>query len=247
MRQDFAVMLLRTGYETADKLDFIAMDKFQQNFWLRRRSEWEAYRLQYAPIIVEQGKITDPLYFDFISGMQFVTIAKGMKDGKQIFKEYCDDCEEQYVLVTRDPSLQDNEKLPQVFQQEMGEAILTKLGEFDKSVESMIDSKIINKKTSFPELLNVVTSVLDSMTSMGFAVQATVSEIGDGAKPASFRVTLSGPSNLWAVQYLNSKNQNLLPVYDTFVTKALFKRANKEAVCRVRWTRNSIIEDWTVE
>jgi len=54
LNRSFAVMLLRTGYETADFLDFVAMDKFQQEFWLTRAAEWEPYRMQYSPIIIEQ-------------------------------------------------------------------------------------------------------------------------------------------------------------------------------------------------
>ena len=54
LNRSFAVMLLRTGYETADFLDFVPMDKFQQEFWLTRAAEWEPYRTQYSPIIIEQ-------------------------------------------------------------------------------------------------------------------------------------------------------------------------------------------------
>lgn len=54
LNRNFAVMLLRTGYETLDFLDFVATDKFQQEFWLTRAAEWEPYRMQYSPIIIEQ-------------------------------------------------------------------------------------------------------------------------------------------------------------------------------------------------
>ena len=62
-----AVLLLRSTYETVDALDMMAMDTFQINFWKSRQSEWEPYTQQYSPLKIEQGKLTDPLYFDFIS------------------------------------------------------------------------------------------------------------------------------------------------------------------------------------
>lgn len=54
MNKAFAVDLLRAGYETTDAMDFFPMDGFQRAFWLTRRNEWEQYKLQYSPIIVEQ-------------------------------------------------------------------------------------------------------------------------------------------------------------------------------------------------
>ena len=48
--QRFAVLLMRSAYEAVDRLDFIAMDKFQKQFWLLRQSEQESYNMQYSPL-----------------------------------------------------------------------------------------------------------------------------------------------------------------------------------------------------
>jgi hypothetical protein len=53
------------------------MDQFQIKFWKSRQAEWEPYTYQYAPLKIEQGRLTDPLYFDFISYIQFQSVAGG--------------------------------------------------------------------------------------------------------------------------------------------------------------------------
>ena len=63
--QTFAVQMMRTSYNTADELDFIAMDTFQKVFFLYRQSEWEDYKSKHPRVM--QGDLSDPVYFDFIS------------------------------------------------------------------------------------------------------------------------------------------------------------------------------------
>lgn len=55
--QSFAVLLMRSGYDVADALDFVPMDAFQRDFWLRRSSEWQPYQVQYSPLQVTQVRI----------------------------------------------------------------------------------------------------------------------------------------------------------------------------------------------
>lgn len=57
LEQSFAVLLMRSGYDVADSLDFTAMDTFQKQFWLQRQSEWEGYRQQYSPLTVTQVQL----------------------------------------------------------------------------------------------------------------------------------------------------------------------------------------------
>jgi len=56
--KNFAVLLLRSGYDVADELDFIAMNEFQREFWLRRSAEWQPYLLQHKPLQVTQVYIS---------------------------------------------------------------------------------------------------------------------------------------------------------------------------------------------
>ena len=82
-----AVLLLRSTYETVDAMDVMAMDTFQINFWKSRQSEWEPYTQQYSPLKIEQGKMTGPLYFDFISYTQFKVVSKEIPRAQGVFEE----------------------------------------------------------------------------------------------------------------------------------------------------------------
>ena len=82
-----AVLLLRSGYETVDAMDILPMDQFQVKFWKSRQAEWEPYTFQYAPLVIEQGKLEDPLYFDFISYVQFEVVAREMPKSAGVFEE----------------------------------------------------------------------------------------------------------------------------------------------------------------
>jgi hypothetical protein len=126
--QLFAVLLLRSGYEAVDSLDFIAMDDFQIKFWKQRQSEYEPYTLQYDPIKIKQGDLTDPNYFDFIAFAQSTTVSQEAAHGRQVFKEF--DCEEEecppetsYKLVTRNPLFKDNALLPGEWERQTGDKI----------------------------------------------------------------------------------------------------------------------------
>jgi hypothetical protein len=54
--QDFAVLLMRTSYAVADELDFVAMDKFQKDFFLFRQAEYLDYLNQLQGSPMAQGE-----------------------------------------------------------------------------------------------------------------------------------------------------------------------------------------------
>lgn len=74
--------------QVTDELDFVAMNKFQKDFFLFRQLEWERYRESYPS--VQQGDLSDPAYFDFISFCQHATVASEMRSGSQVFEELVD-------------------------------------------------------------------------------------------------------------------------------------------------------------
>jgi hypothetical protein len=82
---NFAVLLMRSTYEAADALDFIAMDKFQAKFWKFRQAEFEAYKLLVDPLPVPVGNLASPIYFDFIAFSQWATLSQAMRDAPQVF------------------------------------------------------------------------------------------------------------------------------------------------------------------
>lgn len=218
LRPDFAVSLLRSGYETADSLDFVAMDKFQQDFWLARRANWESYKLLYDPIVVEQGKIADPLYFDFISAIQFQTISKEMESGKQIFKEFCGDgCDDEYVIVTRPPELQDNKLLPGAFYDRLGESLYNKLAEMEDFQKEVLE--VVSSSMEPREIGQVVETYFQKM---GYCVKFDIEH--DAQDGRQFTIKAYGGVNSFALQYLSSKLSTVFPLYDVLLLAFLFRR-----------------------
>lgn len=61
------------------------MDEFQKAFFLFRQSEWEDYKRSHESVM--QGDLEDPVYFDFISFCQYVTISNKMRQGLFQFVE----------------------------------------------------------------------------------------------------------------------------------------------------------------
>jgi hypothetical protein len=248
----FAVLLLRSGYEVADQLDFIAMQEFQRSFWLLRQSEWEPLTIQYSPITIKQGELSDPNYFDFISAMQMTTISNSMKNGIQTFKEYCgEECGEgtqgEYKLVTRDPSLQDNQLLPARFELELGNMIYSGLREGFRGVVFNPPAPL-NPRCSTEELIAGVRALLKVFKDQGFCINAEVLDVRPGVEPGSvrFRVNLTGPANLWALQSVNSKRGNIFPEYTAFTTAAFLRQSGRAATCAFSWTDTTLTEEWEV-
>ena len=121
LENDLAVLLMRTSYSVADDLDFYPMDKFQQEQFLFRQDEWEKYREALPG--VQQGFLTEPAYFDFISFVQYATIATTMRDARMVFDELID-ANGTSIVVTRDPALADDALLPARHSARVGDAVL---------------------------------------------------------------------------------------------------------------------------
>ena len=58
----------------------------QVQFWRLRRDQYESYLLQYSPVPIKQGQLSDPLYWDFISFAQTATVAQEIPKGKVLFQ-----------------------------------------------------------------------------------------------------------------------------------------------------------------
>jgi hypothetical protein len=253
---EFAVLLLRSGYEVADSLNFCAMQDFQRSFWLYRQSRWEPLMIQYSPITIKQGELSDPNYFDFISAMQFSTVTTLMAKGKQTFKEYqegtCpeeeEDCPGEYVLVTRDPSLQDNALLPARFVIDLGDMIYSGLREGFRGVVFDSTPAPLDPRCSTEELITGVRELLKVFKDQGFCINAEVSDVRPGVEPGSisFKISLTGPATLWALQSINSERGNLFPVYDAFTIAAFLRASGKSSTCAFSWNDTTVTEEWTV-
>jgi hypothetical protein len=262
----FAILLLASGYDTADRLDFIAMQDFQKDFWLLRGAEWEPYTLQYSPLKITQGDLSDPQYFDFIAAMQFSSVTIAMKNGLQTFKEYCgDECppsasaptapsetegqgaEDEFRLITRDPSLQDNALLPSKFEAELGAAIYTGLRHGFRGTQFSGAPAPCSPQCSAAEVLKGVQQLLAVFVQQGFCINADIiasSSLADNS--LKFSVKVDGPANLWALQSVTSRRGNLWPVYDALAVAAFLRESGRSATCSFSWTSTGVLEDWVV-
>ena len=192
----FAVLLLASGYDTADALDFTPMQDFQKDFWLLRHSEWEPYTIQYSPLRITQGDLADPNYFDFIAAMQAQTVVTSMRHGLQTFREYCGeecppslslastgsgsstvdssstDINAGYTMVTRDPQWQDNSYLAPRFDRILGDAIYNGLVNGFRGAQFNGPRAVVTSDTQV--LVNGVKEVLQCFIDNGYCINADV-------------------------------------------------------------------------
>ena len=120
-------------------------DQFQRDFFLIRQAEYEPYVNALGPGVVQQGALTDPYYFDFISFAQYATISREIaKDPPFVFEEQqpveVGEGQPQKFIATvikRDPSLK-NDMLAIEHDRLVGNAILDRLDETFGQTESAI-------------------------------------------------------------------------------------------------------------
>lgn len=219
----FAIQCMRQSYNNADELDFVAMDEFQRSFFLFRASEWEDYR-QYHPTVM-QGDLADPLYFDFISFAQYATIANKMRNGALEFVERIG-AEGTPVVIRRDTRWGNNDLLPIVHSQRVGDALLdwmlitypqTAMPPVQLSNEtSSSREKLV---ASFEDFERYARLVLDIFLINSYCVSVEISTLPsslDGVNIMTLK--MRAPANLWSQEVLRSRRD--LPVND-FEIKAL--------------------------
>ena len=202
-----AVLLLRSTYETVDAMDVMAMDTFQINFWKSRQSEWEPYTQQYSPLKIEQGKLTDPLYFDFISYTQFKVVSKEIPRSQSVFEERSG-AEGTTKVVRRDATLSDNKVLPAVLAQRLGDTIYARVRygfegtDFD-APEPSFDGDVDSAVGGMRKLVN-------SFVRKGYALKSAVDVVNNGVgdKQRVVTIRLDGPATLWSAQALAARGVN---------------------------------------
>ncbi|KAL2652578.1 hypothetical protein R1flu_020706 [Riccia fluitans] len=198
----FAVLLMRSAYEAVDDLDFVPMNKFQQKFWKLRQSELEPYTLQYKPLKVKYGDLTDPLYFDFISFSQFATISQEIRNSEVVFQEKVG-ANGETRTVRRDASLSDNSKLPTAFIKRAGDLIYQRLVEGFED-QSFNAPSPLPEGSSFDTIVVGVRKVLQILVDQGYALKAVVDQVepSSDALGGKFRVKVDGGATLWGLQTL---------------------------------------------
>ncbi|KAI5067335.1 hypothetical protein GOP47_0017863 [Adiantum capillus-veneris] len=246
LSRKFAVLLMRSAYDAADELDFIAMDKFQMKFWKLRQSEVEPYTLQYRPLNVKYGDLTDPLYFDFISFAQFATISNEMKNGQYVFQER-NGANGELQTVRRDASSLTNSQLPQAFTRRAGNLIYSRLLQGFEG-ESFNVPRPCPPKSDSTCLAEGISKLLQLFVDQGYALNANVEEvkIDKMANDLKLRIRLLGSSTLWGMRTLASRRASVLNNFDALAVKAFLEASSRSASFNIHFTDTYKEEIWTV-
>ena len=212
LNQDFAVLLMRSSYNALDQIDCVAMDQFQRDFFFIRQAEYQPYIEQLGPGVVQQGMLTDPYYFDFISFAQYATIAREISESPlSIFEEQQpgdvgDEGEPQTFVTTivrRDPSIT-NDMLAIRHGQLVGSAILDRLMETFGNTASAIP-KIPTGTLDSTATLASLTQLMKLFLLNGFAFDGNVAIVKQDSSGTEFCITLINPANLWSGKALEQR------------------------------------------
>ena len=207
-----AFELLRSGYETVDAMDILPMDQFQVKFWKSRQAEWEPYKFQYAPLVIEQGKLEDPLYFDFISYVQFNVVAREMPNSAGVFEERSG-AEGTTKVVRRDPSLADNAILPAVLAQRLGDTIYARLryGFEDTAFPGCPEPARLGDEfeANAATMEKGVAALTKCMVDKGYGLRSDVTAVPTtktaDTKKRRLKIVVEGVANLWGAQALAAR------------------------------------------
>jgi hypothetical protein len=223
-----AVLCLRSSYEAADELDFVAMDTFQVKFWKRRAAEQEAYLQLLAPVRVTQGDLEDPAYLDYVrarfmllacaltpsalrttllqvSFAQLLTIGQLMRPGtaQQVFQE-ATGAEGTVRTVVRDPALRDDALLPEAYARLVGDKLFTGLRDgFEEEVFGGPAACAASTPDRFACAVDGVRALLAVFVARGYAFSGEVLDVD--AATRRFRVRMGGTATLWAMQSLAAR------------------------------------------
>ncbi|GBF90150.1 hypothetical protein Rsub_03283 [Raphidocelis subcapitata] len=274
--QRFAVLLMRSSYDAVDELDFVSMEKFQIQFWKYRQSEVESYALQYKPLTVRAGDLTDPIYFDFISYAQYATISRAMRAPQQVFEERysCDElaadddesCAETRTRVVRRPAaFGDDAALPELFFEAAGDRIYTGLVQGFRG-EQFGGPPPARRGAPLAELMPGVRSVYKIFADRGYCLSAEVTaapapaggdgEGGEGGEAGaasssgggggSFEVRVTGPANLWGLGALASQAALVANAHDAMAVAAYLRASGRGSSRELELSDTGYTETWTV-
>lgn len=246
LNRTFAVLLMRSAYDAADDLDFVAMDKFQGRFWKLRQSEVEPYTLQYRSLKVKYGDLTDPLYFDFISFAQFATISDEMRKGELVFEER-NGAFGELRTVRRDASVLDNSQLPMAFTKKAGNLIYERLLEGFEG-ETFKAPRPCPANSDSLQLIEGINQILQLFVDQGYALKANLEEIKSekSSNDLKLRIRLIGCSTLWGMQTLASRRALILTNFDSLAVKSFIEASLRTASYKTHFTDTYKEELWTV-
>lgn len=224
MNQDFAVLLMRSSYAVTDELDFVPMNEFQRSQFLFRQGEWDDYR-QLLP--VQQGDLSDPAYFDFISFCQHATISQSMRSGRLIFEEL-QDANGTVAVVNRlaDATLpKTNAELPAAHASRVGVRLIDWMGETFPTIAP----KVPVGAATAPALLAGVQQIAAILEIEDYALSCRAAPIDGG-----IALTLIAPANLWSGQVLRLRGDAPVNDFEAKATLAYLARCGVPATYETR-------------
>lgn len=234
--QDFAVLLLRSGYESVDELNFVAMDRFQQEFFEVRSVAWEKWIQE--NIGMRQGMLTDPRYFDFISYAQMLTIQKFMRQPFAVFQE-------RYNVV-------DGKWDTRVVQRDVASLVTPNdiLHAFRKNLGNRIYARMLDT-VGYPAAVKNgdVTKVLDAIKEAygyffisGFCLKLNAQY---DVEKRTCTADMVAPAILWSSRALRQL-QGIPNDYDIFTVNAFLRASNIRASVETKISGSSVVRQWSL-
>ena len=224
---DFAVLLMRSSYAATDAIDIIAMNQFQRDFFLIRSAEYEPYTTLLGPGFVQQGDLTDPAYFDFISFAQYATINRALSDPANIFEEQqpipvtdtetsssnnnSNNITQRFETVVVRRTIPDNQLVPE-HEKLVGRAILQYMDDTYGDTYSRLPQFGGNGRPTPAQMEASLTQLVKLFIINGFAWNGSVALVQPKRSSSSssstlptattFCLTLESPATLWSAQSL---------------------------------------------
>ena len=235
--QDFAVLLMRSGYAAVDELDFVPMQQFQAVFFDIRSREWEQFiKRNYG---MRQGIIADPRYFDFISYAQMLTIQTFMREPQVVFEEAYGDTDGAFKtrVVRRDLDRYPTpESLLQAWRKQVGEKIYERLMETVRRPVAVPGADV-------GTLMQGIKEIYDYFMVSGFCLDIRLKRMVEKNGREGYEVEMVGPCVLWGCDALR-RLKSIPNDYDCLCVEAFSEKCGAEVECRTRFTENSILREW---
>lgn len=222
---------MRTSYSVVDELDIIPMNQFQRDFFLIRSAEYETYIKE---LRVQQGELTDPNYFDFISFAQYLTIVRSITNPSGVFEEQQPlddddatknpDAEQRFQSVLVRRTIPDDQLVVE-FERRVGNRILQWMDETYTQPDVQLSR---DYRPSTDALLGTLTQLVKLFLINGYAWDGSVrlSKAGPGpdAVGSIFVINMVSPANVWGHQSLHRQRAAVKTDYVQKVARALLLR-----------------------
>ena len=200
-----AVMLLRSTYETVDAMNIMPMDQFQIKFWKARQAEWEPYKFQYAPLVIEQGKLSDPLYFDFISYVQCGSRRPRDTQQRAGVRRTLGGRGHHHGRPTRRRVVGQQNTRSRCWRSASAYAVYARCvsGLRGGDVSGIPEPSDPTAPDALERVVRGMDAIVNAMVAKGYALKGAAAKVeGDDAR---VRVYVSGPANLWGAQALAAR------------------------------------------